>query len=134
MSKPLSVDLRERVISAIDNGLSTTEATKIFKVCIQTVYNWLGLRAATKSLHPKSGYQKGHSHKIVDWKKFEIFIKDNHGITTEDMVKKWYDTEGQIISTSTLQRGLKKIGYSFKKKLSITSKLTKLKEINILKR
>ena len=71
----LSVDLRERVIAAVDGGMHIDEAVKVFSVCRRAIYNWLNLRATTGSLTPKSGYQKGHSHKIKDWEQFKAFAE-----------------------------------------------------------
>jgi len=61
-----SIDLRERVIEAVDEGKHIDEVAKTFKICTRVIYNWLNLRRKTDSLKPKSGYQNGHSHKITD--------------------------------------------------------------------
>ena len=53
-----SLDLRERVITAVDNNMHVDEAVKIFKVSRRVIYEWLELRKETGSLAPKSGYQK----------------------------------------------------------------------------
>jgi len=37
----LSIDLRKRVIAAVDNGMHVDEAVKVFKVCRRVIYNWL---------------------------------------------------------------------------------------------
>ena len=70
-----SIDLRERVMAAIDNGMQVIKAAKIFKVSRRVVYNWRDLIIKTNSLKPKTGYQKGHSHKITDWDQFRKFAE-----------------------------------------------------------
>ena len=72
-----SIDLRERVISAVDNNMRITEAVRVFKVSRRVIYEWLDLRKATGNLAPKTGYQKGHSHKITDWEQFKAFANEN---------------------------------------------------------
>ena len=69
-----SIDLRKRVIAAIDNGMRITEAAKIFKVCRSVIYDWQDLFKTTNNIAPKSGYQKGHSSKITDWDQFKLFV------------------------------------------------------------
>ena len=59
--KAFSVDLRKRVIEAVDNNLHIDEAAKTFKVSRRVIYDWLELREKTSKLEAKTGYQKGHS-------------------------------------------------------------------------
>lgn len=45
-----SPDLRERVLAAVDRGLSRTEAAKLFAVARATITDWVRLRRETGSL------------------------------------------------------------------------------------
>lgn len=120
-----SVDLRERVIKAIDDGMRITEAAKVFKVCRSVIYDWQNLQKTTNSLAPKSGYQNGHSHKITDWKQFEIFVEKHKCCTSAQMRIEWEKLTGVSMSESPMLRALKKIGYTVKKKLLVIPKQTK---------
>jgi len=124
MPIPLSIDLRKRVISAIDDGMKVAEAAASFRVCLRVVYEWLELRNETGSLLPKEGYQNGHSHKITDWNVFKAFAEANKYCTIKEMTEKWNAQTNDTVSKSVIQRGLKKIGFTFKKKPSITLKQT----------
>jgi transposase len=53
MSKPLSVDLRERVVAAVDGGLSRRKAAERFGVSISSAIRWTSLRRRTGELRPK---------------------------------------------------------------------------------
>jgi transposase len=53
MSKPLSVDLRERVVAAVDGGLSRRKAAERFGVSISSAIRWASLRRRTGELRPK---------------------------------------------------------------------------------
>lgn len=117
---PYSVDLRERVMDAIDNGERPTDVAKKFKVGLRTIYDWKELRRATNSLEPKSGHQKGHSHRIKDWGQFEEFVKQHPHHKTEAMCREWTKLTGQSISVSVMQVALKKINFTYKKKLFLT--------------
>jgi transposase len=79
---PYSLDLRERVISFVDSGKTVSSASSFFKVTQNTIRKWLSLREETKSLAPKEGYQKGHSHKIKDHDALKQFVNANTGDIT----------------------------------------------------
>ena len=111
MPRPYSLDLRERVISFIDSGEKVSSASSFFKVAQNTIRNWLSLREETKSLAPKEGYQKGHSHKIRDQEAFKQFVHANAGDTLEMMAQKLGN-----ISDTTVGRNKIKIGYTRKKR------------------
>ncbi len=115
----LSIDLRKRVIAAIEGGMRITDAAKSFQVARKSIYRWLDLRKETNSLAPKSGYQKGHSHKITDWEKFKKFASEHRHLTSPKMVIEWEKITGVLMSENVMQRALKKIGYTSKKNLWI---------------
>jgi len=118
----LSVDLRKRVIAAIDEGMHQVDAAKFFKVSRRAICDWINLRKKTDSLAPKFGYQKGHSHSITDWDQFKKFAEINKYCTINQMVAEWKKLTDLTISRSVIQRALKKIGYTFKKKPLVISK------------
>ena len=60
MPKPYSTDLREKLYAQLDSGMSITNASKIFRINRQTIYNWVSIKEETGKLEAKSGYQKGH--------------------------------------------------------------------------
>jgi len=121
-----SVDLRTRVIDAVSDKMRITEAAKVFKVSRKNIYNWLRLKRQTNSLEPKTGFQKGHSHKIKDLEQFKKFVESYKHLTTKKMAIKWQELTGIKVSDDTILKHLKKIGYTFKKKLLIIKKPTKL--------
>ena len=123
-----SIDLRERVIAAIDNGMQITEASKVFKVCRSVIYDWQDLFKKTNSFAPKSGYQKGHSHKITDWGQFKIFVEKYKRCASPQMRVEWKKLTNVDVSESVMLRALKKIGYTSKKKLLIMQKQIKKNE------
>lgn len=120
---PLSIDLRKRVIAAvIDDGMGKTEAAKAFKVSRRVIYKWLDLLKETNDLKPKTGYQRGHSHKIKDWDQFKVFVEANNQRTVKGMIIEFKKLTGIDISKSAMERNLDKINFTSKKKLLITPK------------
>jgi transposase len=120
-----SLDLRERVITAVDNDMHIDEAAKVFKVSRRVIYEWLELRKETGSLTPKSGYQKGHSHKITDFDQFKVFVEKHKYCTALQMSVEWKKLTNVDASEDVILRALKKIGYTSKKKHFIMPNQTK---------
>jgi len=125
-----SLDLRERVIAAVDNGFHVDKVKEIFKISRRVIYEWLELRRETGSLAAKTGFQKGHSHKITNWDQFKDFAHTNQQCTSYQMIAKWENLTGVNMSQSVILRALKKINFSFKKKRLIMPKQTKQNENN----
>ena len=53
MSKPLSVDLRERVVAAVDGGLSRRKAAERFGVSISSAIRWTAQVRRTGDVQPR---------------------------------------------------------------------------------
>ena len=125
---PYSIDLRQRVVSAIHSGMTRVQASEIYKVCRKTIYSWLMLEKETGSLEPITGFQNGHSHKITDHKGFQEFV-DKHPDYTQEELADYFG-----VGSSTVGRTLKKIGYSRKKRVKPMQNEMKKNEMNTLKK
>ena len=53
MPKPCSVELRERVVDAVESGASRREAADWFEVSPSSAIKWMQRRQATGSIAPK---------------------------------------------------------------------------------
>lgn len=58
MSKPYSVDLRERTVAAAESGLLQAEVARLFAVSLATIKRWLAQRRSGQGLAPKA-YRPG---------------------------------------------------------------------------
>jgi transposase len=63
MGKPYSVDLRRRVVAAIEAGMSRNQAAKQFGVAISTAVGWMQRVEQTGSVAP--GQMGGHKPKAI---------------------------------------------------------------------
>lgn len=60
MGKPYSLDLRERVVAAIEGGMSTHQAAARFSIGIATAGTWARLKRSQGDVRPaKQGKPKG---------------------------------------------------------------------------
>src|ERR1700722_4039929 len=127
MAAPYSVDLRERVLAALDEKkLKRYEIAGQFKVDLKTIYNWDRLRTKTGKIEAKSGYQKGHSHKITDTEKFKSFIAENPNSSLKELSRKWGN-----VSSTTIGVKLHEIGFTVKKNSGDIKSVMNKKELNI---
>ena len=110
-----SLDLRKRVIAAVDDNMRITDVAILFKVSRRVIYEWLELREKTGSLVPNTGYQKGHSHKITDWDQFRIFAEEFKQCHAPQLIVEWKRLTNIDVSESVMYRALKKINYTSKK-------------------
>lgn len=53
MAKPLSVDLRDRVVAAVEGGLSRRQAAERFGVSVSSAIRWTSLARRTGDVRPK---------------------------------------------------------------------------------
>lgn len=119
MAKAYSYDFRQRVIQSVElDGLKKYEACKLFNISRNTLNLWLQRRAATGDIKPKKRQPVLKNQKITDWDYFRQFVKANHDKTQAEMAELW---EGEI-SARTISRALRKIKFTRKKNLWVSTK------------
>ena len=64
MTKPLSNDLRERLVSAVDSGLSRRSAARRFGVAASTAIKWVNRWRRTGDVGPRPQGGDHRSHRI----------------------------------------------------------------------
>jgi transposase len=71
MGKPYSLDLRKRVVAAIEGGLSCNQAAKQFGIGISTAIGWTRRLRETGSIEP--GQMGGHKPKAISGE-YRLFV------------------------------------------------------------
>ena len=101
MGKPYSMDLRERVIGAIEGGMSTRQAAARFDIGIATAGAWARLKRSKGEVTPaRQGKPKGS---VLDPHAGFIFdlIKANPDITLEEMAAQLAEKRGlEVVATA----------------------------------
>lgn len=117
MSKPYSMDLRERVVAAVvEQGLSRNQAAVRFGVAISTAIRWVQRFRVTGSAAPGKigGYrQKAIRGEHRDWLLERIKEKD---FTIRGLVAELEAERGLKVDYKTMWTFLHDEGLSFKKK------------------
>lgn len=114
MAKPYSLDLRERVKQAVDEGHTHDDVAAMFKIGIATVERYLGRWRQTGSLAPaKFG---GHMrHKLAE---HEAAVRKLVEDQPDQTLRELCDRLGGIgieVSKSALDRFLRASGLTYKK-------------------
>jgi len=112
-----SIDLRQKVVDAYKNKEGSMRIlAKRFKVSFSFVYSLLKRYSRTGSVNPKP-HAGGQVSKIkTDGKKFlKELIKEQPGLTLEELSVE-YSKHFQVVGSSTIDRTLKKLKLTRKKK------------------
>lgn len=126
MGKSYSVDLRIRVLSAIDSGLGKMQAHRTYHISRSTIDDWLSLREKTGSVEviPSRAGRKGLHRQAA----FAEFVSRHQHSTLEQMRVAWHKEEQQKMSLMAFSRALRAIGYTRKKRVISTAKDVSKKE------
>ena len=117
MANHYSVDLRKKVLAAIDAGMNKRMASRVFGMSHNTIYTWLRRRAATGDIRPKAYRPPGGGQKITDLAAFRAFVDEHKDKTQTEMAALWGG-----VSQRTISRYLRKLGYSRKKNVWLQPK------------
>jgi transposase len=115
MGKPLSMELRERVIAAIDAGLSRRAAAARYGVAPSTAIRWDDARRTTGSFAPKPRGGDMRSRKIeAHAELIHAALAETPDITLAELCRHLFD-RGVAASTSSLWRFFRRHAMTRKK-------------------
>jgi transposase len=112
--KQYSVDLRERLLGAIDAGLSQAEAARLFGVGTSTITRWRQ-RASTGALAPKP--RSGRTPRIgpAQADALAAQIATDPDATLAAHCARWAHEQGTGVSIATMSRAIRCLGITVKK-------------------
>ena len=116
MTRPLSNDIRERLVSAVDAGLSRRSAAKRFGVAASTAIKWVDqwYRTGDVGPRPQGGDHRSyrieaHAGEILAW------VEEMPDITLGELAGHLDAVYGLTVAQSTVWRLLDRHGMTFKK-------------------
>lgn len=110
-AKMYSMDLRRRVVRALDDGQSIAAVARRFEVARPTVLDWKR-RAAVGRLEPdKSGPKGPRKYTLADDAVIHQAIKHNPGVTARSIQPRL----SQPMSIASICNRIKQLGYRLKK-------------------
>ena len=121
MGKSYSIDLRLRVLAALDEGMSKMQAHRTFKISRSTIDDWLLLREQTGNVQVlPSKFHRGRRG-LETHESFAAFAERHQHGTLEQMCQAWQQETQQKVSAMSFSRALRQHGYTRKKRVSSTA-------------
>jgi transposase len=120
MAKGYSVDLRKRVMAALDRGgLTDEDAAKLFQIGEATVHRWKRLKRETGALEPRP-YGGGYPPRISAEQEQLVrqLVAEQPDLTDQEAAWEFHRRTGTSVSRATMGRTLRKLGLTRKKRPS----------------
>lgn len=116
MGQPLSMDLRTRLLAAIDAGMSCRGAAARFGVAPSTAIRWQAQRRATGSFAPKPQGGDMRSRRVEARREVILALWEARKDITLDELRVELAGKGLVVATSTLHRFFVRHGITRKKR------------------
>jgi transposase len=126
-----SLDLRLKVLDAIDRGIPRREVVRTFSVSMPTIERYLRRRRQTGGIAPKPSPGRTPSicatseERRTLWKQLE----ENDEATLERHCELWEESGGARVSVATMSRAVRRLGWTFKKRVWVPQSGTKRSEV-----
>ena len=116
MTRPLSDDLRERVIGAVAGGMSRRAAATRFGVAASTAIKWADHWRKTGSRQPRPQGGDKRSHRIeAHREEILALVEETPDMTLAEIAGHLEHTHGLRVAPSTVWRLLDRHAVTFKK-------------------
>lgn len=117
MSVPLPIELRQRIVAAVKDGMSWDEAAEVFRVGRASVNRYMRLERENGSVEPRP-HGGGQTHRITDddLKTLRQIIDQRADATIAQIRDAFCERTGSTVSTATVGRSIRgRLGLSLKK-------------------
>lgn len=120
MAAPLSTDLRVRIVEAYNGGMGSYESiARSMRVGSATVKRLVRLHRATGSVDPRP-HRCGPLPviKANHYEQLRRLLDAEPDLTYDELARRWSRVIGFDVSRSAAVKGVKRLGYTRKKRLS----------------
>ena len=123
--KALSLDLRERIVAALEAGHQRADIAARFEVSESSVYR-LQRRWKTKgNLAPEKRPGRAPAFKDEDLARLQTLVEQQKEPTGASLVQTWQENTGRCVGLSTMHRALHQLKMSYKKRAAAPGKATR---------
>lgn len=114
--KPYSIDLRERVLAALDRGLSRQKVVTTFQISLASIKRWLAARRDTGNIAPRRA-SGGPTRTIPPAQDglLRAQVTAFPDATLAEHAKHWNTTHGTSLSQWSVGRAIRRLGLPRKK-------------------
>jgi transposase len=109
------LDLRDRVMAAVDAGTPITTVARQFLLHRSTVYRYLAQRQARGTLVPRTSPGRRRTITATDEARLVAQLQQAPTATLADHCRSWEQTTGSRLSPATLSRAIRRVGWTRKK-------------------
>ena len=118
MAASYSLDLRNSVFGALQQGVPILRISKIFSISRRTIYYWKDqLNHSGHLLPQKPGPKKGSNRKIKDIESFTEYVQQKPDRTLQEIAEDFGN-----ISQECVRKTLKAANFSYKKNIWVQTK------------
>lgn len=107
-----STDLRQRIVQAVDGGMSLSEAARVYQVGRSTVKRYLSQYRTQGDLAPKTIPGRPPAIGPDQHDTLRAQVQQWPDASLAEHVRLWARTQHTLVSISTMSRALKSIGWS----------------------
>ena len=107
-----STDLRQRIVEAVDNGMSLSEASRVYRVGRSTVKRYLSQHRKQGDLAPKAIPGRPPTIGPDQLDVLRAQAQEWPDASLAEHVRLWARTQHTLVSVSTMSRALKSVGWT----------------------
>jgi transposase len=115
--KAYSLDLRTRVLAAIDGRMARSDAVQTFQVSLGSIKRWLRLRQSRGSLAPRPRKGRTASISAAQIATLRFQLDQFPDASLADHARRWNADHATTLSHWTLGRAIRRLGWSRKKRV-----------------
>jgi transposase len=111
-----SIDLRERALACVSNGMPVSQVVKVFGVSRATLYRW---KAQQKEGHVRPRPSPGGVRRIGPEQAGALLaqLQAHPDAYLVEHVRLWQQEQGRQVSLSTMRRALLRLNWTHKKRV-----------------
>jgi len=113
--KAYSPDLRESVLRAVESGMPRADIVKTFAVSLATIKRYLKQRRETGHLKPKAIPGRPARKGAALQAGLLAQLQAHEDARLEDHCQQWQAEHGVQVSTATMSRAMRRLGWTRKK-------------------
>ena len=121
---PLSLDLRQRIVAAIDAGTAQSEMAHSFCVSTRTVRRLLKPRRETSTLAAKLQPDRARHIAVEQHEAVAAQLRVHPQVSLEEHARLWHQEQAQHVSDTTMWRTLQRMNRSHKNRVSTPANAT----------
>lgn len=111
-----STDLRQRIVQAVDGGMSLSEASRVYRVGRSTVKRYLSQQRSRGNLAPKAIPGRPPTIGPEQLGALRAQVQQWPDASLAEHVRLWARGQHTVVSISTMSRALKSVGWTRSKR------------------